>query len=339
MNSLNLTRRSVLGSSLALIAAPALIGRAKAATTTLRFSSALPNNPKYSSHRAYFDSLLRQLKVNGIDEKIELTFFPDNQLGQEVDVINALKLGVVGMMVGGSSIWATVSPLAGTFDLGYLFDSFAQQTKAFEAGASKPVEEALLKAGNVRVVSWAYNFGARSILAKKAVNTPEDLVGLKIRSLPNPIITECIRLMGAAATPLAFGEVYTGLQAGVIDGLEHDAPTILASKFYETAKHYSKTEETFQPLIAVLSDVSLQRMDPKLREPFLDAAKNASIDARAAALKVEAEAIDILKSNGVEVRMVDKEPFRKRVQPQTEAFVKARPETKSIVELIRATKA
>ena len=59
---------------------------------------------------------------------------------------------------------------------------------------------------------------------------------MKIRTLPNPIITECLRLMGAAATPLAFGEIYTALQAGVLDGLEHDPPTILASKFYETAK-------------------------------------------------------------------------------------------------------
>ena len=74
------------------------------------------------------------------------------------------------------------------------------------------------------------------MLAKKPVKTPEDLAGLKIRTLPNPVITECLRLMGAAATPLAFGEIYTALQAGVLDGLEHDPPTILASKFYETAK-------------------------------------------------------------------------------------------------------
>ena len=88
----------------------------------------------------------------------------------------------------------------------------------------------LLKSANIRIAAWEYNFGARSVLAKKAVHTPEDLAGLKIRTLPNPVITECLKLMGAAATPLAFGEIYTALQAGVLDGMEHDPPTILASQ-------------------------------------------------------------------------------------------------------------
>jgi hypothetical protein len=175
-------------------------------------------------------------------------------------------------MLSGSSISANLVPLVGTFDLGYLFTSFPQQTKAFEAGAAKPIEEALLKGGNIRIISWAYNFGSRSVLAKKPVKGPEDLAGLKIRTLPNPVITECLRLMGAAATPLAFGEIYTALQAGVLDGLEHDPPTILASKFYETSKHYALTQHNFSPLATYFSETTFKRMDPKLREGFLDAA-------------------------------------------------------------------
>ena len=176
-------------------------------------------------------------------------------------------------MVSGSSISANLVPLVGTFDLGYLFSSFPQQTKAFDAGAAKPIEDALLKGANIRIISWAYNFGARSVLAKKPVKTPEDLAGLKIRTLPNPVITECLRLMGAAATPLAFGEIYTALQAGVLDGLEHDPPTILASKFYETSKHYALTQHNFSPLATYFSDATFKRMEPKLREGFLDAAQ------------------------------------------------------------------
>ena len=184
-----------------------------------------------------------------------------------------MKLGVIDLMVSGSSISANLVPLVGTFDLGYLFTSYQQQTKAFDAGAAKPIEDALLKGANIRIIAWAYNFGARSVLAKKPVKTPEDLAGLKIRTLPNPIITECLRLMGAAATPLAFGEIYTALQAGVLDGLEHDPPTILASKFYETSKHYALTQHIFSPLAVYFSDATFNRMDPKLREGFLDSAK------------------------------------------------------------------
>src|SRR5712691_5265142 len=120
------------------------------------------------------------LKANGLGEQIEVAFFPDNQLGQEIDVINSVKLGVIDLMVSGSSISANLVPLVGTFDLGYLFSSFPQQTKAFDAGASKPIEDALLKGANIRIIGWAYNFGARSVLARKAAKTPEDLAGLKI---------------------------------------------------------------------------------------------------------------------------------------------------------------
>jgi TRAP-type transport system periplasmic protein len=322
-----------------LATAPAIIGRAEAATLKLKCSSSLPNDPKFANGRVYYDNLVKSLKANGLAEQIDVTFFPDNQLGQEIDVINSVKLGVIDLMVSGSSISANLVPLVGTFDLGYLFASFPQQTKAFEGGAAKPIEEALLKGANIRIIAWAYNFGARSVLSKKPVKTPDDLAGLKIRTLPNPIITECLRLMGAAATPLAFGEIYTALQAGVLDGLEHDPPTILASKFFETSKNYALTQHNFSPLAIYFSDVTFNRMDPKLREGFLDAAQKAAADSRAHGLAVEKEALAALIEKGVTVVECDKEAFRKRVAPQIENFIKARPEAKPVVDAIRATQA
>jgi tripartite ATP-independent transporter DctP family solute receptor len=343
MTASRFSRRSLLRRAAALPVglafAPAIIGKARAAAMKLRLSSSLPDDPKYANGRVYCDNLVKQLKANGLGEQIDIQFFPNNQLGQEIDVINSVKLGVLDLMVSGSSISANLVPLVGTFDLGYLFDSFAQQTKAFDAGAAKPVEEALLKGGNIRIIAWAYNFGSRSVLARKPVNTPEDLTGLKIRTLPNPVITECLRLMGAAATPLAFGEIYTALQAGVLDGLEHDPPTILASKFYETAKFYSLTQHIFSPLAVYFSDMTFRRMEAKLREGFLDAAKQAAVDTRAHGLAVEQEALAVLKDKGVSVIACDEAPFRARVAPQTEAFMKTHPEAKPVIDMIRATPA
>src|ERR1700682_139734 len=338
MKTVSVSRRAFLKSSKATAAwlalSPAIVGRAQAATTKLKCSSSLPNDPKYANGRVYYDNLVKNLKANGLGEQIEVAFLPDNQLGQEIDVINSVKLGVIDLMVSGSSISANLVPLVGTFDLGYLFSSFPQQTKAFDAGAAKPIEEALLKGANIRIISWAYNFGSRSVLAKKPVKTPEDLAGLKIRTLPQPVITECLRLMGAAATPLAFGEIYTALQAGVLDGLEHDPPTILSSKFYETAKFYSLTQHNFSPLAVYFSEATFKRMDPKLRDGFLDAAKKAAIDTRAHGLAVEKEALQVLADKGVTILECDQEDFRKRVLPQTENFVKTRPEAKPVVDII-----
>jgi TRAP-type transport system periplasmic protein len=343
MKAFPVSRRVILKSSTsaaaALILAPAIIGRAQAVTTKLKLSSSLPNDAKFANGRVYYDNLVKNLKANGLGEQIEVTFYPDNQLGQEIDVINSVKLGVIDLMVSGSSISANLVPLVGTFDLGYLFTSFQQQTKAFDAGAAKPIDDALLKGANIRIISWAYNFGARSVLSKKPVKTPEDLAGLKIRTLPNPVITECLRLMGAAATPLAFGEIYTALQAGVLDGLEHDPPTILASKFYETSKNYALTQHIFSPLATYFSDTTFNRMDPKLREGFLDAAKKAGTDTRTHGLAVEKEALASLVEKGVTVVECDKEAFRKRVLPQTDNFIKAHPDAKPVVDMIRATQA
>ncbi|HKO06515.1 MAG TPA: TRAP transporter substrate-binding protein [Alphaproteobacteria bacterium] len=341
MTTQRVTRRFLLRHAgalpLGLALAPAIVGRAQAAQMKMRLSSSLPNDPKYANGRVYYDNLIKHVKANGLGEQIDIQFFPDNQLGQEIDIINSVKLGVIDLMVSGSSISANLVPLVGVFDLGYLFDSFQQQTKAFDAGAAKPVEAALLKGANIRIIAWAYNFGSRSVLAKRAVNTPADLAGLKIRTLPNPVITECLRLMGAAATPLAFGEIYTALQAGVLDGLEHDPPTILASKFYETVKFYSLTQHNFSPLSIYFSEMTFMRMDAKLRDGFLDAAHNAAVDTRAQGLAVEKEALEVLKQKGVSVSPCDKEAFRKRVLPQADEFVKAHPDAKPVVDMIRST--
>ena len=336
MKGKRVNRRSLL---IGMALAPAVVRAARAALMTLRLSSSLPNNPQFANGRVYYDNLLKRLAADGLADRIDVQFFPDNQLGQEIDVVNSVSLGVIDLMVTGTSIWANVEPLIGLLDLGYLFESFPQQTKALDGGAAKPFEQALKSGANVDIIGWAYNFGSRSVLCKSPVNAPADLAGKRIRTLPNKIITECLRLMGAAATPLAFGEIYTALQAGVLDGLEHDPPTIVASKFYETAKFYSLTEHNFSALGVFCSGLTLAKMDAPLRDQFLAAAAEAAADTRVRGLEAEKEALDSLKQKGVEIIACDREPFRKLVAPQTDTFIKAHPEAKAIIDIVRSTKA
>jgi TRAP-type transport system periplasmic protein len=336
MKGQRVNRRSLL---LGLALAPAVVLAARAAAKTLRLSSSLPNNPQFANGRVYYDNLVKRLAAAGLADQIDVQFFPDNQLGQEIDVVNSVSLGVIDLMVTGTSIWANVVPLIGLLDLGYLFESFPQQTKALDAGAAKPLEQALKSGANVEIIGWAYNFGSRSVLCKSPVNAPSDLAGKRIRTLPNKIITECVRLMGAAATPLAFGEIYTALQAGVLDGLEHDPPTIFASKFYETAKFYSLTQHNFSALGVFCSSLTLSRMEAPLRDRFLTAATEAAADTRARGLEAEKEALESLKQKGVQIIACDREPFRKLVAPQTDTFIKAHPEAKPIIDIVRAARA
>ena len=336
MKGKRVNRRSLL---IGMAFAPAVVRAARAAPMTLRLSSSLPNNPQFANGRVYYDNLVKRLAADGLADRIDVQFFPDNQLGQEIDVVNSVSLGVIDLMVTGTSIWANVVPLIGLLDLGYLFESFPQQTKALDGGAAKPFEQALKSGANVDIIGWAYNFGSRSVLCKSPVNAPADLAGKRIRTLPNKIITECLRLMGAAATPLAFGEIYTALQAGVLDGLEHDPPTIVASKFYETAKFYSLTEHNFSALGVFCSGLTLAKMDAPLRDQFLAAAAEAAADTRVRGLEAEKEALESLKQKGVEIIACDREPFRKLVAPQTDEFIKSHPEAKPIIDIVRSTKA
>ena len=336
MKGQRVNRRSLL---IGMALAPAVVRAARAAPMTLRLSSSLPNNPQFANGRVYYDNLVKRLAADGLADRIDVQFFPDNQLGQEIDVVNSVSLGVIDLMVTGTSIWANVVPLIGLLDLGYLFESFPQQTKALDAGAAKPLEQALIAGANVHIIGWAYNFGSRSVLCKSPVNAPADLAGKRIRTLPNKIITECLRLMGAAATPMAFGEIYTALQAGVLDGLEHDPPTIVASKFYETAKFYSLTQHNFSALGVFCSGLTLSRMEAPLRDQFLTAAAEAAADTRVRGLEAEKEALESLKQKGVEIIACDREPFRKLAAPQTDEFIKAHPEAKPIIDIVRSTKA
>jgi TRAP-type transport system periplasmic protein len=347
MKSAIISRRSFLrrlGGSIAALPigvalAPALVEGASAAQVTLKLSSSLPNDPKYANGRVYYDLLLKHLRLKKVDDRIAVSFFPDNQLGQEIDVANQVKFGVVDLMVTGTSIWANLVPVFGVLDLGYIFQSFEQQTRALAGQASQQLEEMLLAGANTRVIGWGYNFGSRSFLTKSSFKEASELRGMKIRTLPNPVITEVVRLMGAAATPMAFGEIYTALQAGVLDGVEHDPPTILASKFYETAKYYTLTKHIFSALGIFMSDATYKRMPLDLRESFLDAAKNATIDERAHALVVEKEALEELNRQGVTISDCDRQVFRNRVQPLWERFTKQNPQAKPVLDLILATPA
>ena len=187
------------------------------------------------------------------------------------------------------------------------------------------------------MLGWSYTLGARNFFTKFPFKTPEELAGKKIRSLPTPALTETVKLMGATPAPLAFGEVYTALQTNVIDGLEHDAPTILISKFHEAAKNLTLTRHSFIPLAPVISTRAFDRISAKLREGFLAAANDANVFERQRALAIEADAITALQKLGVTVGQVERDKFRERVRPLWKTFTDGLPATKPMLETIQKT--
>jgi tripartite ATP-independent transporter DctP family solute receptor len=327
----SLSRRAVL----AALAAPALIGRTHAATT-LKISTSFPNDPQFSTGRIWFDVFAPKLAA-ATGGQVVTQFFPDNQLGQEADVANQVKLGVVDIMLSGTSIWTNLVPELGVFDLGYVFQDYDHMRRAAATPAGVALEALLSQKTGAHLPAVGRNLGARNFFTKFAFSTPAELSGRKVRCLPSPVVTETVRLMGAAATPMAFGEIYTGLQAGVIDGLEHDAPTILASKFYETAKNFTYTRHIHSPFGAFIADRTLQRLKADQRDALLQAVKEATAEHFQRAARIEADAVDQLKIKGVTVADCDRDAFRDRVRPMWDRFADKPPGAKAMLDAIRET--
>jgi tripartite ATP-independent transporter DctP family solute receptor len=335
MKTAPLSRRGALGAVIGALAAPALAGRAHAATM-LKISTSFPNDPQFSTGRIWFDLFAPRLAA-ATGGAVATQFFPDNQLGQEADVVNQVKLGVVDIMLAGSSIWSNIVPEIGVFDMGYVFNDYDHMLRVSATPAGKAFGDLLLQKAGAHFPAWGRNLGARNFITKFAFTDAAGLAGRKIRCLPSPGVTETVRLMGAAATPMAFGEIYTALQAGVIDGMEHDAPTILSSKFYETAKFFTLTRHIHTPFGAFISDRTLQKLPAAQRDGLLKAVTEATTEQFQRAAKIETDAIEGLKAKGVTVADCDRAGFRARVAPMWDRFVEKTPGAKPLLDAIRQT--
>ncbi len=330
-----ISRRRILQTAVALPVGGALIGGfsrpAKAAPVKLRLATPFNTDPKLSPTKVFYDKFSECLKRN-CDDQIVIELFPDSQLGSDADLISQLKFGSVDMMMAGFAIWATVLPEIGVLDLGYVFQDFNHFARALDGTVGKAIEASIGEKSGIMVLGWSQSFGARNILTKKLVTVPEDLANMRLRSLPTPAVVETVRAMGGLPTPMPIGEAYVSLQTGLVDGIEHDAPTVLAAKFFEAAKFYCLTQHTFQAIPPLLSKRSFERIPANLREGFLAAAKEAVLHERAMALVAEAEAIDELKRKGVTITACDRSLFEKRVHPLWNDYVSKNPKAKTLLD-------
>jgi len=252
---------------------------------TLRVSSSLPGGAAKNSHTAMFNKLkeLTEAKTQG---RVKLQYFPDSQLGEEAQVVKQMSLGTVDMAIISPSVFSTTVPELGMLDLGYLFDDFDQVAKALDGQAGSSIQQLFAEGTKSEILAFGYSFGFRSILTNKPISGPADLRGVSLRVLPAPAFVSTLRAMGATPVPLPSGEIYTALQTGVIDGLEHDPVAILQLKAYEKAKHYALTKHIFNLNNPVISQASLKKLSAAdqqaLRAAATEAAKAQGAQAAAA---------------------------------------------------------
>lgn len=302
----------------------------------LRLASALPADQN-SSFYVWYEKFQSNLKAS-LNDAIEITYFGNGMLGKESDTVQQVRLGGVDLMISGTSIWATVAPEVGVLDLGYLFDSYDHVGRALDGKAGVAISDILQKKANVKTLGYGYSFGARNVYTKKLIKTAADLQGVKIRVLPTPNYIATFKAMGATAVPMPFGEVYSGLQMGVIEGLEQDAANVLDAKFYEIAKYCTLTQHVFAPLVMEMNTASFEKIPAQYKEAFLKAAADATAYQRARAIAAEGKAFEELKKRGTTVTSIDLEPLRKAVKPVWAEFTKQAPGVQPILDAVDAAR-
>jgi tripartite ATP-independent transporter DctP family solute receptor len=267
---------------------------------------------------------------------VTIRIFPSGTLGQEREVVQQLQEGLVDFMVSGTAIWGSVAPRLQVFDFPFLWRDWAHVHQVVDGTVGRQAADYLERTVRMRPLAWGDSFGFRQVVTRsRDVTAPEQLAGLKIRTIQSAIYVKAVELMGASPTPMAFGEVYTSLQTGVIDGYEHDASTTLQQRFYEVARCMARTRHIAGVLGLFASTAGLARIPPALRAGLEQAAFEAAAHQRAIGPQEDLDATAQLTTRGMIIRDIDTRAFRPAAERLWETEARALG-VESWLEAIRA---
>jgi tripartite ATP-independent transporter DctP family solute receptor len=253
----------------------------------------------------------RDLVASATAGEVSVRVFPSGTLGQEREVVQQLQEGLVDFMVSGTAIWGSVAPKLQVFDFPFLWRDWDHVHGVVDGGVGREAADYLEGAVRMRPLAWGDSFGFRQVVTRsRDVTDPGQLAGLKLRTIQSPIYVKAVELMGASPTPMAFGEVYTSMQTGVIDGYEHDANTTLHQRFYEVARYMARTRHIAGVLGLWSSTVGLARVPADLRAILERAALEAGRQQRAVGGPEDAASAAELSTHGMTIREFDARAFR-----------------------------
>ena len=271
-----------------------------------------------------FADRFRTLAEAATNNAVTIRIFPSGTLGQEREVVQQVQEGLVDFMVSGTAIWGSVAPKLQVFDFPFLWRDWDHVHRIVDGEVGREAADYLERAVRMRPLAWGDSFGFRQVVTRsRDITNASQLAGLKIRTIQSSIYVKAIELMGASPTPMAFGEVYTSLQTGVIDGYEHDASTTVQQRFYEVAHHMTRTQHIAGVLGLFASTAGLSRLPTEIRGALEQAAHQASAAQRAIGPREDASATAQLSSLGMTIRDIDRAVFRQAAERLWESEARA----------------
>ena len=248
---------------------------------------------------------------------MRVEIFPAGQLGNERELIELLQIGSLAMTKVSASPLEGFVPLMRVFNLPYLFRNTAHYHKVLDSTVGRELLNAPIPF-RLRGLGY-YDAGARSFYSvDRAIHAPRDLQGLKIRVQESPTALAMVSKLGGSPTPIAWGELYTALQQGVVDGAENNPPSFYLSGHYEICKYFTLDEHTSVPDVLLISTVVWDSLNPQ-QQGWLQQAVDESVAFQRKLWAVESEkALAAVSQAGVEIIRPDKTAFRSRVRAMRE---------------------
>ena len=272
-------------------------------------------------------------KASGGKHKIKV--FNKAALGSEKETIDQVKIGALDMARVNVAPMNAVCPMTMVPTMPFLFRSVEHMRHALDGPVGEEILKSCESAGFIGLAF--YDSGARSIYAKKPIKTVADAKGLKIRVQQSDLWVSLVSAMGANATPMPYGEVYTGLKTGLIDAAENNIPSFDTAKHVEAVKVYSKTEHSMAPEILVMSKVAWDKLPKAEQDMVRKAAKESVAFQRKAWDEQEAKSLANVKAAGAQIVEVDKKSFQAVMGPVYDKFMTT-PDMKRMVKAIQDTK-
>jgi tripartite ATP-independent transporter DctP family solute receptor len=292
-----------------LLAAAIPIAAAQPAKKVLRIHTAGPNDTNVDNTKLAVEFAEN---ANRAAATVDVKVFPASQLGQTREVIEAMRLGSgAAGTTGGPAEYASFVRRLGVLGLPFIWKSYDHALAVLDGPVGKELDQDMEKAG-FKTLAWAVSWGYRNVItSKKEVKQASDLKGLKIRTIPTKVFVAAINSMGANATPMNFGEIYTSLQSGVLDGYEHTAATTISFKMYEVACCMALTKHLMDPTFLVFSLPEWKKLSAAEQAALQKAANDAAKVVREMAPQREGEALAQVKKLGMKVNEIDLAPLQK----------------------------
>jgi tripartite ATP-independent transporter DctP family solute receptor len=300
-------QRTTFARSLIALAAAALLpiaAQAQAIKLSLGHGAA-PGNPRHEASLKFAEVV--KAKSGG---RIEVAVSPSAQLGDDAAMVTALRTGAIDISANSQGAVATVVPEYAAFGMPFLFGSLPQAWKLLDGPLGQELAQKSADKGMVVLGYW--DNGIRHMSnSRKPITKPEDLKGMKMRTLPDAVTVDIMQSLGAEAQQIKFAELYVALQQGVVDGQENPLMNISASKLYEVNKYISLTGHKYEMTPFLMSKRSWDKLNDADRKALQDAATEATALQRKLSQEADDKLIADLKSKGVQINAADKAAFEK----------------------------